>query len=208
MRSIAKGGGKGYYSYVCPTFEEHKELHCSCKKSIRSNVIDTAVLTALTAQLQLFSDSQEVLNRLLAKSEAAAAKKRESPEIKRLEKELSSKEAFSVSLYDDWKSGLLTLDEYSFAKEKYQRQLSILRQQIQELKGTSAMTVCETTGLKHWEKKIQQFRNPKEVTPALIDAFISLIRMSEDGSVTIEFRFEEDKALLASEIERLRREAV
>lgn len=208
VRSIAKGGGKGYYSYVCPTFEEHKELHCSCKKSIRSNVIDTAVLTALTTQLQLFSDSQEVLNRLLAKSEAAAAKKRENPEIKRLEKELSSKEAFSVSLYDDWKSGLLTLDEYTFAKEKYQRQLSILRQQIQELKGTSAMTVCKTSGLKDWEKKIQQFRNPKEVTPALVDAFISLIRMSEGGSVTIEFRFEEEKALLASEIERLRREAV
>ena len=208
VRSIAKGGGKGYYSYVCPTFEEHKELHCSCKKSIRSNVIDTAVLTALTAQLQLFSDSQEVLNRLLAKREATAAKKRENPEIKRLEKELSSKEAFSVSLYDDWKSGLLTLDEYTFAKEKYQRQLSILRQQIQELKGASAMTVSETSGLKDWEKKIQQFRNPKEVTPALVDAFISLIRMSEDGSITIEFRFEEEKALLTSEIERLRREAV
>lgn len=208
VRSIAKGGGKGYYSYVCPTFEEHKELHCSCKKSIRSNVIDTAVLTALTAQLQLFSDSQEVLNRLLAKCEAAAAKKQENPEVKRLEKELSSKEAFSVSLYDDWKSGLLTLDEYTFAKEKYQRQLSILRQQIQELKGTSSMTVCETSGLKDWEKKIQQFRNPKKVTQSLVDAFISLIRMSEDGSVTIEFRFEEEKALLASEIERLRREAV
>ena len=196
------------YSYVCPTFEEHKELHCSCKKSIRSNVIDTAVLTALTTQLQLFSDSQEVLNRLLAKCEAAAEKKQENPEIKRLEKELSSKEAFSVSLYDDWKSGLLTLDEYTFAKEKYQRQLSILRQQIQELKGTSAMTLCENPGLNDWEKKIQQFRNPQKVTQALVDAFISLIRMSEDGSVTIEFRFEEDKALLAREIERLRREAV
>ena len=70
------------------------------------------------------------------------------------------------------------------------------------------MTVSETSGLKDWEKKIQQFRNPNEVTPALVDAFISLIRMSEDGSITIEFRFEEEKALLTSEIERLRREAV
>ena len=68
--------------------------------------------------------------------------------------------------------------------------------------------MCETSGLKDWEKKIQQFRNPKKVTQSLVDAFISLIRMSEDGSVTIEFRFEEEKALLASEIERLRREAV
>ena len=70
------------------------------------------------------------------------------------------------------------------------------------------MTVCETSGLKDWEKKIQQFRDPQKVTQALVDAFISLIRMSEDGSVTIEFRFEEKKALLASEIERLRRESV
>lgn len=206
VRFIARGGEKGYYSYVCPTFEEHKELLCSCRKSIRSNLIDTAVLSALKTQLQLFSDAQKILNKLLAKNEAVTAKKRDNPEIKRLEKELSSKESFSVSLYDDWKSGLLTFDEYTFAKEKYQRQLHALRQQIQELKGISAVNEQEAFGLKDWEKKIRQFRNPQKVTPELVDAFISLIRVSEDGSIAIEFLFEEEKALLAREIERLRRD--
>ena len=207
VRFIARGGEKGYYSYVCPTFEEHKELRCACRKSIRSNQIDTAVLSALNAQFQLFSDSQEVLNKLLAKNVAIMEKKRENPELKRLEKELSSKESFSVSLYDDWKSGLLTLEEYTFAKEKYQRQLSTIKQQIQELMSVGGVTEQESFRLKDWEKKIRQFRNPEKVTQALVDAFISLIRVSEDGSVTIEFLFEEEKALLAREIERLRRDA-
>lgn len=207
VRFIARGGEKGYYSYVCPTFEEHKELRCACRKSIRSNLIDTAVLSALNAQLQLFSDSQKVLNKLLAKNEAIMEKKRENPELKRLEKELSSKESFSVSLYDDWKSGLLTLEEYTFAKEKYQRQLSTIKQQIQELMSVGGVTEQESSRLKDWEKKFRQFSNPEKVTQALVDAFISLIRVSEEGSVTIEFLFEEEKALLAREIERLRRDA-
>jgi len=206
VRFIAKDGGKAYYSYVCPTFEEHKDLLCTSRKSIRSNLIDAAVLSALNAQLQLFSDSQKVLNKLLAKNKAVLEKRRENSEIKRLEKELSSKESFSVSLYDDWKSGLLTFDEYTFAKEKYQRQLSALRQRIQELKGIDSATEQESSSLKDWEKKIRQFRNSQKVTQALVDAFISLIRVSEDGSVTIEFLFEEEKALLAREIERLRRD--
>ena len=40
-RNLSKNHKKAYFTYICPTYEEHRELRCT-KKTIRSNVLDAA----------------------------------------------------------------------------------------------------------------------------------------------------------------------
>ena len=42
-RNLSKNHKKAYFTYICPTYEEHQELRCT-KKTIRSNALDAMVL--------------------------------------------------------------------------------------------------------------------------------------------------------------------
>ena len=65
-RNLSKNHKKAYFTYICPTYEEHQELRCT-KKTIRSNALDAMVLKTLKIQMELFCDAQQVLERLSKK---------------------------------------------------------------------------------------------------------------------------------------------
>lgn len=65
-RSMSNDRKKAYFVYICPTYEEHRELRCT-KKSIRCDDLNAAVLQALRVQIELFCNTQTVLMKLAEK---------------------------------------------------------------------------------------------------------------------------------------------
>lgn len=206
-RSIARGGKRGYYSYLCPTYEAHRELRCT-KKSIRSYALDEAVLAALKVQMGLFLDEEAVLNSLLCRVGPGASKAAAGDEKRSLERQLERRQSLSASLYADWKSGILSREEYDFGRQKYTRELEELSRQLRELESIRGMEKEKLDRAAAWADQIKRFQTADAVTKELVDAFIGSIRLDSDGQISIAFLFAPDQELLRREIERLEKEAV
>ena len=80
-----------------------------------------------------------------------------------------------ASLYTDYKEGILTQDEYLYAKETYRTELEKLEQEESEWKQTQEKTdyVCE--GEKRWAMLIDQYYHAEQVTKSMVDAFVKSI---------------------------------
>lgn len=204
-RSLTKDRSRGYYSYLCPTYEEHRELRCT-KKSIRSNVLDAAVLSALKVQMALFLDAEKVLAGLISVNRHTPMEDSRKAECAAMERQLARKESLSASLYSDWKSGILSYDEYCFAKARYTQELAALKQQLNEMRSVYEEASEQMETAAQWVEKIRVYRDASQVTKELVDALISCVRLDNSGEVSVEFPFDREQELLEREIRRLKKE--
>lgn len=202
-RSLAKDRSRGYYSYLCPTYEEHRELRCT-KKSIRSNVLDAAVLSVLKVQMALFLDAEKVLAGLISANRRTPMEDSRKAERAAMERQLARKESLSASLYSDWKSGILSYDEYRFAKARYNQELVALKQQLDEMRSVYEEASEQMETAAQWAEKIRAYRDAGQVTKELVDALISCVRLGNSGEVSVQFSFEREQELLEQEIRRLK----
>lgn len=202
-RSFSIDRKQVYYSYLCPTYEEHRELGCT-KKSIRSHALDAAVLSAAKVQMKLFLDAGTILSALNAKRQSPREAMTGEDRYASMERQIARKESLCASLYADWKSGILTYEEYCFAKERYTRETAALKQQLNEFKSM-APHASEQIGIAaRWAEKLQAYQDAESVTEELVDAMISYIRLNSDGEVTIQFSFEQERQMIERELKRLR----
>lgn len=205
-RSLANGGKRGYYSYLCPTYEEHRELRCS-KKSIRSFALDEAVLAALKVQMDLFLDEEAVLKTLLCRARPSASKAAKADEKRSLERQIERRQSLSASLYADWKSGILSREEYDFGRQKYAQELEELSRQLREMESVGGVEKEKLDRATAWANQIKRFQSADTVTKELVDAFIGSIRLDSKGQISVDFLFADDQELIRQEIKRLKKEA-
>ena len=205
-RNISRDRKKVYFVYICPTYEEHRELRCT-KKSIRCDDLDAAVLQALRVQIELFCNAQAVLMKLAEKRTSGCTDEtQKKSEICSIQQEIKRKQGYSLALYEDYKSGLLTKEECVMAREQYQKEIEALKEQMEllECPQDSASKAIERS--KEWEKRFEEYRHAEQVSPELISAFVDRIQVWADGSIKITFLFDNELKALQAQYKSLREE--
>jgi len=195
-RHIYRGGYKAGFTYICPTYEDQREKACLQKKSIRSGDLDAAVLAALKSQMNLFLNAKAVLEQILEKEKARVQDDTGKQQTADLKQQLSRKRSLFTSLYADYREGILSQEEFTFTREKYRGEIAALEQQISEQQSVPAgISQCLPTAAR-WIDLIEQFYDADTVTKKLVDSFIDEIKVAGDNTVSIQFTFEDECAVL------------
>ena len=203
-RNLSRDRKKAYFTYLCPTYEEHRELRCT-KKSIRSDDLDAAVLQALRVQMDLFCDAHKVLN-ALAGRELSRPEHTVELELQRIEQEIKRKQGYAMALYEDYKAGILTKEECAIARSKYQADVERLKEQAALLRGESNLHTQVIEKANGWAERFEQYRHAEVISADLVAAFFKEIRVSADGSIHVTFLFEDELRLIQEQNQALQTE--
>lgn len=199
-----RSGTQRYYTYKCTGYIELGETHCP-RRSIRAADLDQAVLETIRKQMEVFLDAQKVLRSLIA-----AEKKRNNgqrPQTARraaLRQELGKKRGLLTALYTDYKDGLLSQEEYLYARETYQAELQKLEQEERELGQIREKSEAVCTGEKQWSRLIEAYYRADHITKPMVEAMIQQITLHAEGSIDIEFRYQNEFAELLQVCRQLR----
>ncbi len=205
MRSFSRKRDKAYFTFKCPTYEEHGSRACNPKR-IRKADLDEVVLSAIRAQLELFLDMQETLHRLLKQKQAEAKKNTKASEIRNLKNKLDHKKALFSGLYRDLREGLLNDEDYAQAREVLNGDISQLENQLAELMGTRVKTQEQITGEQRWSELAKQYYEAQEVTAELLEDMIESMQLDADSSLHITFNHMDEFKAIYDEVEALRKE--
>ena len=170
-------------------------------------MLDEAVLATLKVQMTLFLDEEAVLNSLLCQARPGASKTERADEKRTLERQIERRQSLSVSLYADWKGGILSREEYDFGRQKYAHEMEVLSHQLRELESISGVGKEKLDRVTAWANQIKRFQSADTVTKELVDAFIGTIRVDSQGEISVTFLFTNDQELIRQEIKRLKKEA-
>lgn len=182
---------KKYYYYVCQTFRKGDKAACT-KHTIREEKLYQAVLTTIQAQIQLAVSMDELLRELKKNHVKAQRSSRLDAVLDMKKQEHARVSQFKLDLYPDWKSGTISKSEYLALKEKFDRQLEQIERAIanirDEIRQYQETARAENQFLRHFMK----YRNITELTREVIVELVEMIYVHEGGTITIEFKFQDE----------------
>lgn len=188
-----------YKYYRCVT--SHKMYKGACTPhSIRIDKLEKAVLVSI----QTMIDTAVELDGLLEKINKKARKNGESfaeKSMKKLVDEREKTKNIMLELYPDWKSGMITKEEYLTLKDNMDKKLKELDKKIADLEKMLKYDDEKTKQndfLSHFAKhgKIEKLTRP--ILTELVDSIL----VHSDGNITINFKFTDAYEQIAEYIEQ------
>ena len=181
---------KTYDYYCCSTYRKMHSGACS-KHAIRSEAVEEGVLAALNEYIRLAVDFEALRKKVGETKKREGAQKRFEEELGQCERETQKAQSLLVELYPDYKSGVLSREQYFALKEKYEN--------IQKRAGERKEQIrAELQALKNGADKgnefIQTFLNYRgfqELSRDILCELVENVYIHEGGGIEIRLKCRE-----------------
>ncbi len=191
--------GKNVY-YACSTYKNRSRLACSMH-SIKHSRLEAAVLFAIQQQVHLAVSYSE----LVARINSAPIKKSQSFRLDDLiaakERELAKVTRYKQSLYQDWKDGEITQQEYRTMKADYEQQAGRLSDILERLTAERAELANGVDKEHPALVAFMKFENIDSLSREILIELIDHIKVYENGNISVRFKFADELRKIAEYIE-------
>ena len=186
--------------YACSTYKTRSRTACSMH-SIKHNRLEAAVLFAVQQQVHLAVSYSEIV----ALINSAPIKKSQSIRLDDLiaakERELAKITRYKQSIYQDWKDGEITQQDYRDMKADYERQTIALSEVLARLTAERA-EMANGVGNEHPALvAFMKYQNIDRLTRDILVELVDHIKIYENGNISVKFKFADELRKIAEYIE-------
>ncbi|MDR1116957.1 MAG: recombinase family protein [Oscillospiraceae bacterium] len=184
--------------YVCATsraknVEKKCTSHCKRQDELERDVMD-AVKNQIAYVLDIEASLEFIRSLPYQKRNIAML----NSQIADRQKEIKSCEKYKRSLYEDYKSGIISKDDHTQFGSDYTERIEELRQAVERLAQETEL-LLNNTGSHKWIEEFKRFRMITELSRELAVSLIERIDIYDGKRISIRFRYN-DKIKTAQEI--------
>lgn len=191
--------GQNIY-YACSTYKNRSRTACSMH-SIKHNRLEAAVLFAIQQQVHLAVSYSKIIARI----NSAPVKKGQSLRLNDLitakERELSKVTRYKQSLYQDWKDGEISQQDYRQMKEDYERQTADLAAVLERLAAERAELANGVDNEHPALVTFIKYQNIDKLTRDILIDLVEHIKVYENGNISVKVKFADELRRIAEYIE-------
>lgn len=179
---------KAYSYYVCSTYKKLDKTACT-KHAVRIDVLEAAVLEVINRYIAFAVNYQSLSQRVRLARSGGGTASRITAELNARRGELLKAQRLLTEIYPDFKSGILSREQYFALKERYENMCSSTQAAIEALQR-------ELNGLKDEEEGINEFiacfgkyAQLKQLTREAAVELIDNIYIREGGKIDLHLKF-------------------
>lgn len=202
QKAMTRKPSKDFIYYNCSTYKRKSKTKCTIH-SIRLDILEPAVLTAIQKLIEVFSDPTEVIKEINKFPAMEKKSKRLNSLLKLRKQEFEKAENMVTELYLDWKNGDITHEQYRKLKEKFENQAEQLKGTIEHVKEEIAATGEGITSENSYLESFLKHKNIEILTQGLLAELVKDIFVHEKGELTIVFKFEDEYRKIADFIKNI-----
>ena len=191
QRRTVTYGEQKYCYYVCATYKDGKG--CS-SHSFEQKKLEETVLHAITSQIQMIVELNELIKDIGPHSIDQIRLKRVDVMIARKEEDLDRDKEFRMKLYEALNEELIDRDEYNKMRMKYTRQIEDTEKAISKLKLQRTEISSSHSTDNNWIMQFIKFQGITELTREVVVTLIDRIYVYEDKHIRIEFNYRNEIA--------------
>jgi len=182
---------KTYYYYVCNTYRKKKEGACT-KHTIRSDYLEKIVLESIKLQIDLALEMEKMIQKINKSPTRNLYNANIKKMIQSKTNELEKTKRLKKAVYEDWKLGAITQDEYFEYKTSYEQDAINIEESIKYLQEEKKKYEEQVLGDNSWIDSLKQKRNITTLTRDIIIELIDCVYIHEGGNITIKFKFADE----------------
>ncbi len=210
VRKTVPSGKRKFIYYVCGSHKGNKDI-CS-SHNINAEALEESILKLLNYQIKNVTD----LGRILDKLEGAQIRKGEiekkNRQITKKKEEVQKYNHLRLDLYEDYKEGLITKEEYLELKEIYETRARAAEQSLEAMEVEMAFFADGEGGICGWINEFKKYGYleclSREVVIFLIEQI--LVYEKKDGEryprIEIRFKYEDEFQVSVNMLEELQEE--
>lgn len=177
--------GKMYSRFCCGNYKRNGTSYCT-SHFIGFDILEQIVLDDLKRIIESISDLDTLAKTNVPKK---TYHDREN-QIKLLEKELAKYEKIQQSLYEDYKDGILTKEEFLIYKGNYSDKIANIKKQIEFYSDNSSEP--QNTFRDEWLEKLLKYRTIDKLSRSIVAEMIHVIYVYENQRVKIVYNFSDE----------------
>lgn len=176
--------------YYCNSNRIRKHLGCSSHRILQKSLYEK-VLSALRIQMEVALDYEEVIREYRGSKADRDTQKCMDSKIRDTSHKLNKLQAKKTRLYEDLSEGILSKEEYFFAKESYEKDYETLSSQFDSLVQERA-EYREMVSLENkWIRMMKNIQDVSKLSQALIDTVIERVLVYEGGTIEIVMKYQD-----------------
>lgn len=180
--------GTTYGYYICGTYRKKSNKLCT-KHTIKVEELEKSVLEAIKLHIEILVDTEKLLEQI-NKSNTKKLANENIENIKQAkEREIEKIVNLKRYLYEDWKNGYITKQEYLEYKQKYEQDIEKLKEVICNLYKQQEKQKETINGNSKWIENFKEYKNITELDRDIITELINYIEVHENKKITIHFKF-------------------
>jgi len=190
VRKTVPAGDKRYVYYVCSGNKKDKTkcgMHSISEKKLTDGVLE--IVKTWVGRMIALSDAVEIINSSQdMKPEVVKYERR----IRKLQEEAESNNNRKKNLYEDYKDGILSKEEYSGLRDQFQGRITEIEKNISALQRERESVIANGSGRQEWVKKIRGYEDVQTLDRELVSFLIERIEVFDDSAVRVTYRFQKE----------------
>ena len=200
-RALTRSSNKnGNVYYACSTYKNMSKNACTMH-SIKHNRLEAAVLFAIQQQVHLAVSYSD----LVARINAAPAKRCQSHRLNDLiaakERELAKVSRYKQSIYQDWKDGEITQQEYHDMKADYEQKTASLTDILARLTAERDELANGVNNEHPALVAFMKYQNISTLTREILIELVDHIKVYDNGNISVKFKFADELRKIAEYIQ-------
>ncbi|MEM1483454.1 recombinase family protein [Oscillospiraceae bacterium PP1C4] len=189
-----------YVYYQCGTYKSISKKACTMH-SIKSTRLEAAVLYGIRQQVHLAVSYPAIVSKI----NLAPLKKSQSARLNELiatkEKELAKIMRYKQALYQDWKDGHITHNDYRHMSEDYEQQNEAIGTVIANLKKERVELENGIDTENPFLASFRKYENIDKLAREILIELVDHIKVYEGGDISIRFKFADELRRIIQYIE-------
>ena len=199
-KALTRSTSGKYVYYACSTYKNRSRTACTMH-SIKHNHLEAAVLFAIQQQVHLAVSYSEII----ALINTAPVKKCQSKQLDDLiaakERELAKVTRYKQGLYQDWKDGEITHQDYRNMKADYDHQTITLTAVLEKLTAERAELASGVDNEHPALVAFMKYQNIECLTRDILVELVDHIKVYENGNISVRFKFADELRKIVEYIE-------
>ena len=187
-KSMTRRTAKGHVYYACRTHREKSPTRCT-RHSIREDVLEQTVLSALQLRIGLTDALSEILDAVRQAPDVPAGPMRPDTLLRQRVRELERMQRVLDGLYLDWKQGELSDGQYHRLREDLCVRIGQLERTVDCLRTECEASIRQTPEEPPELTALVRCGNILGLSRGLLVELVDAVYIHGDGEVEICFRF-------------------
>ncbi len=188
--------------YKCSGYAMKKEPRCA-SHFINATDLEEKVLSAIKMQIKVALDYEKLLLSLKGSEGAVSIRGKQNALVASIQLRLNGVQKKRTRLYEDFADGILSEEEYSFAKVTYDTEFDKLSLQLEDAVACKKRFDDAMSSNNKWIKLMKSVSKVKRLSQSLVDESIDKVLVFENGAVELVMKYADVYALTVQGVQEV-----
>ncbi|MCR4839462.1 MAG: recombinase family protein [Eubacterium sp.] len=188
VRKTVPSGNKRYVYYVCSGNKKDKKKcssHIISEKTLSESI--TGLVRGYVSRAMAASLALDLINEVTNKK--PVIQKYEN-RLNKLRGEIESCNNRKKNLYEDFRDGILSREEYSMLRDQYQSQIKDIEKSMATVEADRNARLANGIGKQEWIEKIKKYEDTSELDRELLIFLIEKVDVVDSETIKVTYRFD------------------